>query len=167
MRHQIYNSCEPIDPTATYLVDFFERHWRVSGATEFVPGGRFFVMYGRNLQALVKQDETAVSPPSYSNMKKRNECFLARTKRVDIINAYQEIFYCRYPPPKTKTDFINLCVRVRNDRFQSRLRFSYLIVKSLQCKDCNNKCVYNALKIFYQNESKCVAEVDRLIAKEC
>ncbi|AER41467.1 LEF-2 [Epinotia aporema granulovirus] len=127
-------------------------------------------MYGRNLQALVKQAEQqaiAAPSPSSNNTKKRNKCFLTITNRTDIINSYEQLFYCRYPPPKTKTDFKNLCVRVRDDRFQNRLKFSYLVVKNLKCTKCNNKCIYDALKTFYKNEKKCVAEVDRLISKEC
>lgn len=168
-RYQPLN--EEIDTKKFYLVDVFSRDWRsvLDAYTVFVPGGLFFVTHGLSLKNMIKrcpqQLFEEVSPPKC--MKKRNYCFLKAIAagREDVTRAYSSLFYFKIT--NTSADFAALCERSRNNRYQQRLKFTYKIVKSLQCSQCSgNKCVYDALKLFYRNDKKCEREVDYTVYKD-
>ncbi|ABC61163.1 LEF-2 [Choristoneura occidentalis granulovirus] len=163
-----YHPRVAIDETKTYKIDKFLRRFNNIGANNtFLPGGRYFVMSGKTLKMLVeKSPDFEEEQLIIQDAKKRNVCFLGvLDDRNDLIGLYRKLFYTNRNP-KSLQAFNNLCVRVRKQRYTNRQCFNYLIVKQLQCKTCENACVYKALKNFYKQEKKCVAQVDNLIAKE-
>ncbi|AJK91691.1 lef-2 [Spodoptera frugiperda granulovirus] len=163
-----------INTKAYYLVDVFARDWRtvVDAYTIFVPGGLYFIVHGQCLKSMVKtcpaDFEESMQPKSFgnnNNRKKMDVCFTkALDSRQQVINIYNNIFYKR--PTNTTEDFLALCQRSRNNRYHNRMKFTFKVVKSLQCKSCvNNRCVYDALKLFYENDKKCEREVDYTASK--
>ncbi|UYE99051.1 MAG: lef-2 [Betabaculovirus sp.] len=152
----------------------------IGGEHTFLPGGRYFLMLGKHLKLLVKKsasieydEEDDIMNENYNNTdfvkskKKRDVCFLSTmTNRDTLIAHYNKIFFTHNKSSKSFEAFTNLCIKVRNKRYNNRLTFNYLVLKQLQCNQCQNKCVHEALKKFYFMESKCVGQVDRLIAQE-
>nr|ARX71373.1 late expression factor 2 [Erinnyis ello granulovirus]ARX71503.1 late expression factor 2 [Erinnyis ello granulovirus] len=162
----------PIDATKTYKVDkFLMKFQSIGGEHTFLPGGRYFVMLGKQLKLLVEQsmsfEDDETTECAISN-KKKNVCFLSVLNSRDTIIAHYKrvLFNYHSKPTKSLEAFNNLCIKVRNKRYNNRLTFNYFVVKRLQCIQCQNKCVYEALRKFYNMESKCVNQVDRLIAQE-
>lgn len=166
-----FNPRHPIEPDQAYAVDIFCRNWSsvVDVYTPFEEGGVRFVAHGRSLKHMMSKsisfdDEAVVEKRKY---KKRVACFKNFKLKKEVADKYRAIFYSKSTEAKTFEDFQALCTRSRNKRFANRLRFSFLIVKNLKCDSCEkNVCVYDALKLFYNHDKKCVDEVDRLVAKE-
>ncbi|AKS25372.1 lef-2 [Clostera anastomosis granulovirus B] len=178
---ETFNPRVPIDETKTYKVDKFLMLFKdIGGEHTFLPGGRFFVLHGKHLKLLVKKsasieydEDDDIVNENYNNTdfvkskKKRDVCFLSTmTTRDTVIAHYKKIFFSRNKSSKSFEAFNNLCIKVRNQRYNNRLTFNYLVVKQIQCNRCQNKCVYEALKKFYNMESKCVDQLNRLIAQE-
>nr|AGS18796.1 LEF-2 [Pieris rapae granulovirus] len=171
MDYEIYHPRIPIDTSKTYKVDKFLRRWNDVGPNSaFLPGGRYFIISGKFLPMLVQKSpnfEEEEETEIIMNKNKKNVCFLPfMHDRQMIIEKYKKLFYSGVNARKSEEAFKNLCIRVRLKRYSNRLSFNYLIVKQLQCSECKNKCVYNALKKFYNMESKCVAQLDDLLSRE-
>nr|UYX49667.1 LEF-2 [Darna trima granulovirus] len=167
--YEQYNPRHAIEIDKMYCVDKLIGKWNDVGPNQkFLPGGRYFIIPGRNLQMLVKlENDYNNKQKTYKVNKKRNVCFVnSLTDRQAIIKQYEKIFYSRSYKLKSEPSFRNLCIRPRNKRYLNRRSFSYLVVKQLQCLKCNNVCVYDALKIFYLMDDKCVDEVNALADKE-
>ncbi|AKN63313.1 lef-2 [Agrotis segetum granulovirus] len=173
-QYTLYNPRSSVEPRTRYMVDVFCRDWSsvLDAYTVFVQGGTHFLVNGKNLLQMIKQCPTLEESEQSTvgnikkTKKKREICFETLKKRSDIIAKYRETFY-RFKDANTLPDFEALVQRPRNKRFGNRLKFSFLVIKNIQCKRCeNNVCVYNALKSFYENDKKCVDEVDRLVIKE-
>ncbi|AAM70235.1 late expression factor 2 [Phthorimaea operculella granulovirus] len=167
-----FNPRHEIDPKIMYKVDIFLRRWKgIDGNAAFVSGGRYFVVQGSCLVKLMQQSLSFEEHDEHQqqvqyNKYKRNVCFeTSLGNRQKIIDLYRKIFY-QFPNAKTLPSFNALCARVRKDRYLHRQKFSYLVVKKLQCKNCQNTCVYDALKQFYMMDDKCVRQVNYLIKKE-
>lgn len=168
---KLFNPRHPIDPDQVYSVDIFCRNWTkvVDVYTQFEEGGVRFVANGRSLKYMMNKcptfdEDEEIAKKKY---KKRVACFKVIKRRNDVVDKYRSLFYSKSTEAKTYDDFQALIIRPRNKRFVNRLRFTFLVVKSLKCDECeNNKCVYNALKLFYNHDKKCIDEVDRLVAKE-
>ncbi|AEB00317.1 lef-2 [Clostera anachoreta granulovirus] len=175
MELEVYHPRRPVDRTKTYKVDVFMRRWVTVGPdVTFIQGGRYFVLSGKNLDVLVKKsptfdEEVSVYGTSSSTSNKRDVCFLGCLgDRQALIDKYNKLFYSRTTGGlKSETAFKKLCVRPRRNRYANRLTFNYLIVKRLKCDACSNVCVYDALKMFYNMDDKCVAQVDDLVSREC
>ncbi|QOD39997.1 lef-2 [Matsumuraeses phaseoli granulovirus] len=167
---ETFNPRHEIDVTKIYKVDFFLRRWKdVNPNCTFLPGGRYFVASGKSLKAMIERSfslEEGDEQEVVTKRKKKDVCFLKILyNRRLVYEQYRKLFYSR-PNARTEEAFKNLYIRPRNKRYSNRQSFSYLIVKQLQCKNCQNQCVYEALKRFYMMDSKCVAEVDNLVTKE-
>lgn len=166
LRYQPYSD---IDTTQYYLVDVFARDWRkmVDAYTVFVPGGLYFVVNGLNLKSMIQYcPEELSSGKQEVRAKTIKLCFLSAIKkgRKEVINVYIKHLYNK--PTNTTEDFKALCQRSRHSRFQNRVKFTYKIVKSIQCNTCDNSCcVYDALKLFYCNDKKCEREVDYTVSR--
>nr|ALN41958.1 lef-2 [Cnaphalocrocis medinalis granulovirus] len=52
-----------------------------------------------------------------------------------------------------------MCERKRKNRYNDRLIFNYYVIKNFQCTNCNNSCIFNALKLYYKKDSKCVNQL--------
>ncbi|UXX41839.1 lef-2 [Psilogramma increta granulovirus] len=170
---ETFNPRLPIDETKTYKVDKFLMQFNeIGGQHTFLPGGRYFVLYGKQLQLLLKksasfEEDNDTNANYVKSRKKKNVCFLSTmTSRNTLIAHYKEIFFTHKKSTKSFEAFNNLCIRVRNQRYNNRLTFNYLVIKQLQCDRCLNKCVHEALKRFYNMDNKCVNQIDRLIAQE-
>nr|QKV49957.1 ORF32 protein [Plutella xylostella granulovirus]QKV50075.1 ORF32 protein [Plutella xylostella granulovirus] len=157
-----------IDDNQWYLVDIFARDWSsvIDFYTEFETGGLRFYAYGKQLRHMIKQcptfEELNDTEIDKSNKKKKNVCFKDVTSRAAMIDRYRKLFYDNAQKTTTAQAFSNLCVRPRGGRHQNRLSFSWKIVNSLKCDECNHTCVYESLKLFYQYDAKCVAEINYL-----
>nr|AAB64421.1 late expression factor 2 homolog lef-2 [Cydia pomonella granulovirus] len=165
--YETYHPRRAIDPPKLYKVDMFLRHWvNVNGNTAFLPGGRYFLVVGRCLLNLVEKSKSFEEHTKVEeNAKKVKVCFEdCGGNREAIIAKFRKLFYSR-PNAKTEPSFNKLCVRPRRQRYACRLSFNFLVVKRLQCCRCDNKCVYDALKRFYKMDSKCVSQVDGLVAR--
>lgn len=162
--------CEVIDTTKYYLVDVFSRDWRsvLDAYTIFVPGGLYFIVHGINLRSMIKQCPEQIEAycvPGKVCNKKRDVCFSHVISREEIVRLYKTLFYNK--PTNTSDAFQALCQRSRNHRYQYRMKFTYKIVKALRCTICpNSRCVYDALKLFYNNDKKCEREVDYTVSRE-
>jgi hypothetical protein len=161
---------EPIDPNVTYLVDMFHRDWSkvIDVYTRFQPGGTHFIVKGFNLKFMMNKCPTfdEQQETEQRKYKRQDVCFKGMKRRDDVANKYQAIFY-RNTEVNTWPDFQALRSRPRNKRFANRLKFTFKVVKSLKCDQCpGNECVYDALKLFYNNDKKCADEVDRLVSKQ-
>lgn len=166
----LFNPRGAVDPNATYLVDIFHRDWSkvLDVYTRFQPGGTHFIVRGSNLKFMVNKCPTfdEQQEAQQRRYKQREVCFRETKKRDDVAAKYQSLFY-RSTEAKTWPDFQALRSRPRNKRFANRLKFTFMVVKSLKCDQCpGNGCVYDALKRFYNNDKKCVDEVDRLVSKQ-
>ncbi|AKR17414.1 LEF-2 [Mocis latipes granulovirus] len=167
LRYQPYHK---IDTTQYYLVDVFTRDWRavVDAYTVFVPGGLYFIAHGLNLNNMIKlcPEEITSEKLIAARAKTTKICFLDAISmgRKAVIDLYTKHLYSK--PTNTSVDFKALCQRSRQNRYQNRMKFTYKIVKSVQCATCDNsRCVYDALKLFYCNDKKCEREVDYTVAK--
>lgn len=164
-----YQPFSDIDTTQHYLVDVFTRDWRkvVDAYTIFVPGGLYFVVNGLNLKNMIKTcPEELSSGKQAIKAKTLKLCFLDAIKkgRKEVISLYTKHLYSK--TTNTTEDFKALCQRSRHNRFQNRVKFTYKIVKSIQCNVCDNSCcVYDALKLFYCNDIKCEREVDYTVSR--
>ncbi|ACH69383.1 LEF-2 [Pseudalatia unipuncta granulovirus] len=167
LRFQPYSD---IDTTHYYLVDVFARDWSktVDAYTIFVPGGLYFVVSGCNLKNMINTcpEELRGENQGTVRAKTLKLCFKSAIQkgRTEVINLYTKYLYSK--PTNTTDDFKALCQRSRHNRFQNRLKFTYKIVKSIQCNTCDNSCcVYDALKLFYCNDKKCEREVDYTVSR--
>lgn len=167
---ECYHNNTIIQHHKIYKVDKFLRRWNDVGAnTTFVSGGRYFVILGKNLELLIKrsaefEDEEEIT---WKSKKKRNFCFLqVMNNRHALIEQYKKLFYTSPKPSKTQQAFNNLCIRPRKNRYNNRQSFNYLVYKQLQCQNCKNKCVFEALKTFYLMDSKCVSQLKSLFSKD-
>lgn len=179
MTHETFHPRRPVDPTKLYAVDFFDRNWKgVDSKTPFLPGGRYFLVHGRSLREMLKkcptldeEEEAAEADRCKRNARRRiNECFTGLRTKEELVAAYTRLFYRRPREGNTEGDFKRLCVKSRGTpqhgpRYHNRLRFSFLVVNSLGCDRCNDKCVHAALKRFYGNDEKCAREVSGLVAR--
>lgn len=174
---RLFNPRLHIDETKTYIVDKLLMQFNdIGGEHTFLPGGRYFLMLGKRLKLLVEKsasfedDDECDTNKNFNyvkSRKKKNVCFRATmNNRTALIAHYNKIFFTHNKSSKSFEAFTNLCIKVRNKRYNNRLTFNYLVLKQLQCNQCQNKCVHEALKKFYFMESKCVGQVDRLIAQE-
>ncbi|AQQ80303.1 LEF-2 [Betabaculovirus altermyunipunctae] len=167
-----YSGGAEVDTSRYYLVDVFARDWSsvVDVYTVFVPGGLQFIVHGLNLRRMLRICPADLVPPPVDgrrNRKKRDLCFLNAIDRGKhaVISIYATQLYNK--PTGTSADFKALCERSRNNRYMNRVKFTYRVVKSLQCSTCpGNSCVYDALKLFYDNDIKCEREVDYVVAKD-
>ncbi|ABQ51975.1 lef-2 [Spodoptera litura granulovirus] len=171
---KVYNGTERIEPDTVYMVNVFLRDWShvLDCYTVFAPGGTHFIAMGRNLQRMIALCPTfdeveALQNKNNVQRKAKNTCFAGVTNRNDVITRYREMFYQGDKQGvNTRQDFELLCQRPRTNRFGNRLKFTYKIIKSLMCDKCDKSaCVYQALKMFYNNDSKCIKEVDYAVSK--
>nr|AUF82037.1 late expression factor-2 [Cryptophlebia leucotreta granulovirus] len=164
--YTVFHPRLPVESDKIYKVDIFLMRWaNINLNTSFLPGGRFFLVSGICLKNLIKKSKSFEEHKEMVyDVKKTNVCFQTYTNREDIIKIYRKIFYSK-SNAKTEESFKKLCIRPRTNRYACRLSFNYLVVKRLQCCECNNICVYDALKLFYLMDSKCVKQVDNLVAK--
>ncbi|AKN80716.1 late expression factor 2 [Diatraea saccharalis granulovirus] len=167
---EVYNSRHTIDPKKMYKVDIFSRRWKgIDNNISFVPGGRYFITTGKMLQSLLTTQSTDFEEEEETkkNHNKKNVCFLNYIEdRNALIEKYKRLFFYYYKTNKSGIAFTKLCTRVRKERYANRLTFNFMVVKRVGCNVCKNKCVYDALKKFYLMDTKCIAEVDRLMLKE-
>ncbi|QBQ01585.1 lef-2 [Hyphantria cunea granulovirus] len=161
-----------VDPNQYYWVDVFSRDWSrfIDAYTQFAEGGLKFLVYGQNLQRMLKlcppfdQEEQAAAA-NVVNLKRKDVCFKSLTTRTAVTEKYTELFYNYGRANNTFQDFKALCERPRTHRYANRLKFTYKIYKALRCSCCADLCVVNALKIFYKHDKKCCDEVNRLFFK--
>ncbi|AAP85669.1 lef-2 [Adoxophyes orana granulovirus] len=168
---ETYTPNTSICPEKMYKIDIFMRKWQgVNLCSEFVEGGRYFVMFGKNLKILISKSKTFEEHKTdkEKNRKrgKSNHCFLKYgNDRKELIKAYEKLMYQPSMKCNTKASFKNLCIRPRKNRYADRQKFSFFTLMRFKCNVCRDKCVHEALKIFYCRDDKCVKHVDDLVAR--
>jgi hypothetical protein len=164
----LWNPALTIDKNATYLIDPDDFIGKIvlTPYTVFHENGLYITVSGLRLSMLLKTPSTTTTTTTATTTQlllmkkksKKNVCFI-NNSMMNVLNSHINTPLC------IKKITQELMTSSRNGMYRKRFIWNCYILNVLTCVKCSNKCLLEAMTIFYKGETKCVNEVLHLMVK--